>query len=191
MVLPPRGPDGMIPSGPPSSGPATQCPSLCEAGPCRHYHKLATIMDAQEPLVGSDPLRRLITRACYPSPGINLELMGEEPVLQCSRWEPDNEQGRLGELRKQYLKTADGKAFAAQVAAFDEAQQEAEEVQRAFEQPIESFESVEPSARSIAAHAYVAAQEPSGKMPPVSIAAKPADEATRDQLARDSYKVTP
>lgn len=76
-------------------------------------------MDVQEPIVGSDPLRRLVTRACYPTLGIEVEL-GEEPVLQCSRWEPDNEQGRLGELRKQYLKTPDGKAFADQVAVFEE-----------------------------------------------------------------------
>ena len=64
---------------------------------------------------------RQVTRACYPAPGIELEL-GEVPVLQCSRWEPDNEQSRLDSIRQGYLKTVDGRAYAAKVEAFEEAE---------------------------------------------------------------------
>ena len=125
LVLPPPGPDGMIPAGPPRSLPVVQPPSLCEAGPCHHYHRVASVMDAED---GGTPgqTHRQVTRACYPAPGIELEL-GEVPVLQCSRWEPDNEQSRLDSMRGQYLKTVDGKAFAAEMAAFDEAQAAAAE----------------------------------------------------------------
>ena len=110
----------MIPAGPPRSLPVVQPPSLCEAGPCHHYHRVASVMDAED---GGIPgaTHRQITRACYPAPGIELEL-GEVPVLQCSRWEPDNEQSRLDSIRQGYLKTVDGRAYAAKVEAFEEAE---------------------------------------------------------------------
>jgi hypothetical protein len=110
----------MIPADPPRSLPVVQPPSLCEAGPCRNYHRVASVMDSEDGgLPGST--HRQITRACYPAVGIELE-MGETPVLQCSRWEPDNEQARLDSLRAAFLKKADGKVFAAKVAAFEEAE---------------------------------------------------------------------
>jgi len=121
-LLPPRGPDGLIPAPPPRSLGVLPAPSLCEAGPCRNYHRIASVMDAQDPVGESGPTRRQITRACYPTPGIELEL-GETPVLQCSRWEPDNEQARLDSLRAAFMKTVAGKEFAAQVAAFERAQE--------------------------------------------------------------------
>jgi hypothetical protein len=43
-------------------------------------------------------------------------------VLQCSRWEPDSEQSRLDSIRQSYLKSVDGKAFAAEVEAFEQAE---------------------------------------------------------------------
>jgi len=119
--MPPRGPNGMVPAPPPPDGarlPVIDPPSLCEAGPCRNYHRVASVMDSQYPVGGSGPAHRQITRACYPTAGIELEL-GETPVLQCSRWEPDNEQARLDSLRSQYMKTPDGKAFVEKVAAFE------------------------------------------------------------------------
>jgi len=110
----------MIPAGPPRSLPVVQPPNLCEAGPCRHYHRVASVMDAED---GGMPgqAHRQITRACYPAPGIELEI-GETPVLQCSRWEPDDEQGRLDILRAAFLKKPSGKAFAAKVTAFEESE---------------------------------------------------------------------
>jgi len=120
LVLPPPGPDGMIPAGPPRSLPVVQPPSLCEAGPCRNYHRVASVMDAED---GGMPgqTHRQVTRACYPAPGIELEL-GETPVLQCSRWEPDSEQARLDSIRHPFLKSPEGKAFAEKVTAFEEAE---------------------------------------------------------------------
>lgn len=124
IVLPPRGPDGLIPSGPPRRSLPVLHPSLCEAGPCRNFHRIASVLDAQEPIAipgvqGGGPVRRQVTRACYPTPGIEIEL-GEEPVLQCSRWEPDGEQERLDGIRSRYMRSAPGKAFAEQVAKFEE-----------------------------------------------------------------------
>jgi hypothetical protein len=77
-------------------------------------------MDAED---GGMPgqAHRQITRACYPTAGIELEL-AETPVLQCSRWEPDDEQGRLDILRAAFLKKPEGKAFAAKVTAFEESE---------------------------------------------------------------------
>jgi hypothetical protein len=121
--LPPRGPNGMVPAPPPSARtglPVIDPPSLCEAGPCRNYHRLVSVMDVQDPVGATGPTHRQITRACYPTAGIELEL-GETPVLQCSRWEPDNEQARLDSLRSQFMKTAAGKDFAAEVVAFEAA----------------------------------------------------------------------
>lgn len=120
--MPPRGPDGLIPAGPPSKLPVIDPPTLCEAGPCRHYHRVVSEMDVQQALDGTDaPVREQITRACYPSPGIELEL-GETPVFQCSRWEPDmSEESRLNEQRKAFMKTPLGKQFAEDVAAFEAA----------------------------------------------------------------------
>ncbi len=124
--LPPRGPDGMIPAGPPpllGAGlghlPVIDPPTLCEAGPCRNYHRVVSVMDAQDPVGGTGPARRQITRACYPTPGIDLEL-GEIPVLQCSRWEPESA-GSRDEARRVYLKTKNGQQYLAEVATFEDA----------------------------------------------------------------------
>jgi len=120
LVLPPSGPDGMIPAGPPSLLPVLQPPTLCEAGPCRNYHRVASVMDAED---GGTPgaTHRQVTRACYPAPGIELEI-GETPVLQCSRWEPDNEQARLDSIRMSFLKSVDGQAHTTKVLAFEQAE---------------------------------------------------------------------
>jgi hypothetical protein len=76
------------------------------------------VLDAQDPIGEVGPTRRQVTRACYPTPGIEIEL-GETPVLQCSRWEPDGEQRRLGEVRTAYLSSSDGRVFSKQVAAYE------------------------------------------------------------------------
>jgi hypothetical protein len=75
-------------------------------------------MDAEDGGVAG-ATRWQITRACYPTPGIELEL-GETPVLQCSRWEPDGEQARLDSIRQGFMKSADGRDFTAKMLAFEE-----------------------------------------------------------------------
>jgi hypothetical protein len=77
-------------------------------------------MDAEDGgLPGST--HRQVSRACYPAVGIEIEL-GETPVLQCSRWEPDSEQARLDSIRQAYLKSSEGMTFAEQMEAFEEAE---------------------------------------------------------------------
>lgn|GEM_PF-6951278 len=116
-VFPARGPDGLIPAPPPSRLPALEHPSLCEAGPCRHYHRVVCLMDAAEPLDGSGgTAHEQVTRACYPAPGVELEL-GEAPITRCSRWEPDNEQARLDSIRDSFLRSPAGRAYAEQLRA--------------------------------------------------------------------------
>jgi hypothetical protein len=108
----------MVGPPPPGKLPVIDPPSLCEAGPCRNYHRVVSVLDAQDPVGETGETRRQITRACYPTAGIELEL-GETPVLTCSRWEPDGEQARLDSLRAQFLKTPAGKAFADDVVNFE------------------------------------------------------------------------
>ena len=118
-VFPSRGPDGLIPAPPPRSLPVLEQPSLCEAGPCRHYHRVASLMDAAAPIDGSaSEAHEQIVRACYPAPGIELEL-GEAPVSKCSRWEPDNEQSRLDTIRNAYLRSSAGQAYTEQIQALE------------------------------------------------------------------------
>ncbi len=126
--LPPRGPDGMIPGPPPTRLPLIDPPSLCEAGPCRNYHRVVSVFDAQDPVGGTGPTRRQITRACYPTTGIELEL-GETPVLQCSRWEPETAatSSERDRARADFMKGPAGKEFAAEVVAFEAAQEAAED----------------------------------------------------------------
>jgi hypothetical protein len=111
----------MIIAPPPSRLPVVDPPSLCEAGPCRNYHRVVSVLDDQDPIGETGPTRRQISRACYPTPGIELEL-GETPVLQCSRWEPDGEQARLDSLRSAFMKSSPGKQFAAEIFAFEQAE---------------------------------------------------------------------
>lgn len=135
MRLPPRGPDGMIlPEV--DHLPVIDPPSLCEAGPCRNYHRLVTIMDAQDPVGERGPTRRMITRACYPTPGIEVEL-GEVPVLQCTLWNPEVTEGATQSIngvivdrapgndrdraRSRFLSSDAGRAFTTQVAIFEAA----------------------------------------------------------------------
>ena len=124
-LLPPRGPNGMVPAGPPPDRvglPVIDPPSLCEAGPCRNYHRLETKLDAQGAVDGTGVRHTVITRACYPAAGIEVEL-GEEPILTCSRWTPETSASEhdRDQARASFLKGPAGKAFAAEVSAFEEA----------------------------------------------------------------------
>lgn len=118
--LPPRGPNGMVPAAPPASLPTIDPPSLCEAGPCRCYHRVVSVMESQGPVGATGPAHRQITRACYPTPGIELEL-GETPVLQCSRWEPESEYVAARNLaREEFLRSDEGRDFLLQVASYEQ-----------------------------------------------------------------------
>jgi hypothetical protein len=127
IVLPPRGPDGMIPSGPARMSLPVLPPTLCEAGPCAHYHRVSSVMEDQEPIGGPGPIRRMVTRACYPAPGVEIEL--DSPVLQCSRWEPNGEQERLDGIRKRFLSSEPGKAFSGQVSEFEASHEQARDTE--------------------------------------------------------------
>jgi hypothetical protein len=65
-------------------------PSLCREGPCRHHHEFVVPAMEAQPLDGSDGSDEAhqTVQACYPSPGIELELTDDAPVLACSRWLP-------------------------------------------------------------------------------------------------------
>ncbi len=93
--LPPMGQDGgpaLEPAAPIQDPP----PRLCEAGPCRHYHRFAVQLDAANPMAERRD-GKLIHHArvfhvttnhyCYPDVGIETNL-GSLPVLECNRWVP-------------------------------------------------------------------------------------------------------
>lgn len=75
---------------------AEPAPRLCEAGPCRHYHRFSIQLDAQDPLAERKD-GKLIQHArvfhattnhyCYPEVGIESNL-GSLSVLECNRWAP-------------------------------------------------------------------------------------------------------
>lgn len=86
----------------PQRPPPDPRPSLCEAGPCRHYHRFAIQVDAEPPKVRRLPVvvpgvgdtyeapagfHAETHRYCYPDTGIEMPL-GVMPVTECNRWEP-------------------------------------------------------------------------------------------------------
>jgi len=88
--MPPAAPDGGPILEPATTDPIPVAPiSVCELGPCRRYHRLASKIDAQEPLDGSRVhLPVFITRTCYPTSGIEFHL--DQPIKECSLWDPLN-----------------------------------------------------------------------------------------------------
>lgn len=107
---PPIGPDGS-PQFEARRAPIPSRPRLCEAGPCRHYHRLEIQMDAENPRAQKVPVRLSVLQPgmeaapdgtvyrapavyhtavehyCYPDLGIEMSL-GAMPVVQCNRWQP-------------------------------------------------------------------------------------------------------
>lgn len=106
--LPPIAPDG-APEIPELRPQVPPCPSLCQAGPCRHYHTFVTQADAANPMASVVPIRLpegtpgarpvpggTLYQApavyheeqhhhCYPTSGVEMNL-GAVPVLKCNRW---------------------------------------------------------------------------------------------------------
>lgn len=131
-------PDGGYATPPPR--PFDPPPRLCEQGPCRHYHALGILVDAERPKgagVGEDG--RLVGQGevgpdhvgrhhyCYPDVGIETEL-GSLPVVECNRWDPcpTNDAAR-SEARRRYLESDNGQAYLTAVVAWKERQQFANE----------------------------------------------------------------
>jgi len=106
---PARSPDGTIVI--PRQRPAMPVrPSLCRAGPCRHYHQFSIQIDAANPSAVRLPIAPAYPECarpttgplyqppavfhvethhyCYPTTGIEMPL-GALPVTDCNRWDPD------------------------------------------------------------------------------------------------------
>lgn len=72
-------------------------PRLCEAGPCRHYHRMEVQVDAAQPKAevhedgtitkAAAVFHREVHHYCYPDVGIETNL-GAMPVTACNRWHP-------------------------------------------------------------------------------------------------------
>jgi hypothetical protein len=104
-LAPPPSEQAMQPERPPAR------PRLCEAGPCKHYHRLAVQVDAAQPGAVRTPVALpdgtpgaqsvpggtvyqaapafhvQVHHYCYPDVGIEMPL-GDLPVTECNRWEP-------------------------------------------------------------------------------------------------------
>ena len=126
--LPPIGPDG-APQLSPLRTPTDQPPRLCEAGPCRHYHRMTIRMDAADPLPqrGADGALRSSPsnfhveqhHYCYPDVGIEAKL-GRLPVLECNRWSPISarDERAVAENRGAFMESAAGVAYQAEMKAW-------------------------------------------------------------------------
>lgn len=56
-----------------------------------------------------------ITRLCYPSPGVKIELGEDEPICECSLWDPedpDSEEARARDQRRQVFRAREALAKA-------------------------------------------------------------------------------
>jgi hypothetical protein len=79
-----------------------------------------SVLETQDPLDGSKlaPSTQ-ITRACYPAPGIEVEI-SEHPIMQCSHWDPRPRPWR-DQAKQQWLKSPAGKAFRAAMHEYEDA----------------------------------------------------------------------
>ncbi len=128
-ALPPPGPDGGLDL--PARRPDRRIPpSLCAAGPCKHYHRMVTQLDAQPPV--ALPARRArelgvlpnappgfsseVHHYCYPTSGVETNL-GSVPVIECSLYEPLHctERERVESARRNFLATPAGQAYTAEI----------------------------------------------------------------------------
>jgi hypothetical protein len=129
---------------------------LCQAGPCRRYHRLVVQVDAEQPGAVRLPIalpegtpgaqetpRGTLYRApaafhvqthhyCYPDTGIEMPL-GALPVVECNRWEPQGAPSRREDWtdparwqRSTLESSGSGQRYLADVAFWEHA--------RAFEQ---------------------------------------------------------
>ena len=108
-------------------------PSLCAQGPCAHYHKFTTQLDAEGAraagvVPGGSQHGRLIGAGsevfhteshhyCYPSPGVS-NTLGALPVMDCSLWSPIDgaTDAAIHERRRMFLVSGDGSLYRATLA---------------------------------------------------------------------------
>lgn len=117
--LPGQLPDGSL-GLPPLRAPTMAAPSLCELGPCVHYHRMTYQIDAAAPTDGSPGgLFQQTAHTCYPTPGIEIELRGT-PVFECSLWTPMSQTAakKQTDAGRRQLKTKDGKRFLHELASW-------------------------------------------------------------------------
>lgn len=145
--LPPIGPDG-APQIPPQRSDPPARPSLCRAGPCRHYHRLVTQVEAENPRAVRLPIvfpqgtpgaeetpQGTLYRAppvfhveahhyCYPDTGIEMNL-GALPIVECNLWDPidpdDHQSNETERRRYRFRTTLKGQAYETSVAFWEAA----------------------------------------------------------------------
>lgn len=117
--VPIRGPDDPLPAPPRVHLPQVVAPTLCELGPCSHYHHAVIRFDAATPMDGSDDVTHTQTiRTCIPGAGVTLELE-DKPVFECSFWDPNVElQTELERRREEIGATRAGELYLERVAAW-------------------------------------------------------------------------
>jgi hypothetical protein len=123
-------------------------PRLCEAGPCRNYHRLVKQLDSQNPL----PVMRdgvLVSPAgsfhvethhyCYPDVGIETDLQAT-PVIECNRWEPRTDKEILVDVKRltEFKRSKRGKAFKLAQQRWNEDRADERAAELALEPPTDS-----------------------------------------------------
>lgn len=123
--LPPIGPDGslMTPSVPVRL--VVLPPSLCEQGPCAHYHEFRMPYDAAKPMDGSSSGDNVSTvRTCYPNAGVEFPLNGVT-VLECGLWKPIDPAvlSMRADARNRYMASPAGQKYTEEIDAWTADQQ--------------------------------------------------------------------
>jgi len=126
-------------------------PRLCEAGPCRNYHRFEIQVEAANPraqmvavaLPAGTPGAQEVPGGtvyqapaafhvethhyCYPTPGVEMAL-GALPVISCNRWNPYHDEvtqdpGDAGVNRRAFMDSPEGAEYRAAVAEWDAARE--------------------------------------------------------------------
>jgi hypothetical protein len=125
--LPPMGPEGI--PGAHDRKLAPPPPRLCEAGPCRNYHRFEIQLDVEGPkaaaiepggkMIGAPPKQPFHVRVhhyCYPTTGVETEL-GSLPVMKCNRWDPIDaaEVTAIDARHEQFFQSEAGRRYVAEL----------------------------------------------------------------------------
>lgn len=140
------GPDGM-PQFTPGPRVTPARPRLCEAGPCRHYHRLTLQTEAENPLAQRVPVRLPVVPGvvesgpkgsiyqppatfhtethhyCYPDVGIEM-VLGALPVTECNRWCPivdDTPAQAVAVARRAFIESPAGAKYQDELFAWERA----------------------------------------------------------------------
>lgn len=136
---------------PPARSEVPPRPTLCQAGPCRNYHRFATQVDAANPRAVRLPIAPNgspngvyqapavfhveVHHYCYPTVGIETNL-GALPVTECNRWDPLSSSGadQMRARISEFMDTMEGRAHAQSIADWERARsaelEEAREAER-------------------------------------------------------------